>query len=166
MARTAARAVVMDLPVTAPMRQPRSCNWRPSARPTRPAPTMDKVSDICCVSITCLAIFALRTFSFCTISGLHVFGLIASLWVVQGIRAGIGMSRLPWLRDAHPFGFSGCAFAFHYLCGTGRSGKAPRGPGDAARIRIIRVLRSSPSMTVRRTRLPQFCANSNAQTRT
>jgi glycosyltransferase involved in cell wall biosynthesis len=32
-----------------------------------------------------------------------VFGLIASLWVVQGIRAGIGMSSLPWLSDATPF---------------------------------------------------------------
>ena len=31
-----------------------------------------------------------------------IFGLIASLWVVQGIRAGIGMSRLPWLSDATP----------------------------------------------------------------
>lgn len=29
-----------------------------------------------------------------------LFGLIASLWIVQGIRAGIGMSRLPWLSDA------------------------------------------------------------------
>ncbi|MBZ5660830.1 MAG: glycosyltransferase family 2 protein [Acidobacteriia bacterium] len=33
-----------------------------------------------------------------------LFGLIASLWVVQGVRAGFGMSRLPWLRDAHPSG--------------------------------------------------------------
>ena len=31
-----------------------------------------------------------------------LFGLIASLWVVQGIRAGFGMSRLPWLRDSTP----------------------------------------------------------------
>jgi GT2 family glycosyltransferase len=31
-----------------------------------------------------------------------IFGLIASLWVVQGVRAGYGMSRLPWLRDAEP----------------------------------------------------------------
>ena len=28
------------------------------------------------------------------------FGLIASLWVIQGIRAGVGMARLPWLSDA------------------------------------------------------------------
>jgi glycosyltransferase involved in cell wall biosynthesis len=26
-----------------------------------------------------------------------LFGLIASVWIVQGIRAGIGMARLPWL---------------------------------------------------------------------
>ena len=26
--------------------------------------------------------------------------MIASLWIVQGVRAGFGMSRLPWLRDA------------------------------------------------------------------
>src|ERR1700736_3830157 len=31
-----------------------------------------------------------------------LFGLIASLWIVQGIRAGIGMARLPWLSDAPP----------------------------------------------------------------
>ena len=31
------------------------------------------------------------------------FGLIASLWAVQGIRAGIGMSRLPWLSEVTPF---------------------------------------------------------------
>jgi GT2 family glycosyltransferase len=29
-----------------------------------------------------------------------LFGLIACLWVVQGIRAGVGMARLPWLSDA------------------------------------------------------------------
>jgi glycosyltransferase involved in cell wall biosynthesis len=29
-----------------------------------------------------------------------LFGLIASLWLVQGIRAGVGMARLPWLSDA------------------------------------------------------------------
>jgi hypothetical protein len=38
-------------------------------------------------------------------STLHIFwtvlfGLIASLWIVQGTRAGIGMARLPWLSDA------------------------------------------------------------------
>jgi glycosyltransferase involved in cell wall biosynthesis len=31
-----------------------------------------------------------------------IFGLIALLWIVQGIRAGVGMSRLPWLSDATP----------------------------------------------------------------
>ncbi len=31
-----------------------------------------------------------------------LFGLIASLWVVQGTRAGIGMARLPSLSDAPP----------------------------------------------------------------
>ncbi len=30
------------------------------------------------------------------------FGLIASLWIVQGLRAGFGMARLPWLSDATP----------------------------------------------------------------
>jgi len=29
-----------------------------------------------------------------------LFGLIASLWIIQGIRAGVGMARLPWLSDA------------------------------------------------------------------
>jgi hypothetical protein len=31
-----------------------------------------------------------------------VFGLVASLWVIQGIRASIGMARLPWLSDVSP----------------------------------------------------------------
>ncbi|MGH9592893.1 MAG: glycosyltransferase, partial [Bryobacteraceae bacterium] len=31
-----------------------------------------------------------------------LFGLIAALWIVQGIRAGTGMSRLPWLSAATP----------------------------------------------------------------
>jgi glycosyltransferase involved in cell wall biosynthesis len=31
-----------------------------------------------------------------------LFGLIASLWVIQGIRAGFGMARLPWLSDVPP----------------------------------------------------------------
>jgi len=29
-----------------------------------------------------------------------LFGLIASLWIIQGVRAGFGMARLPWLSDA------------------------------------------------------------------
>src|SRR5712692_9431945 len=55
MARTAARAVGIDCVATTPTRQPRSCKQRPSAFPTRPAPTMDNVSDIYCVSIQCPA---------------------------------------------------------------------------------------------------------------
>ena len=31
-----------------------------------------------------------------------LFSLIAFLWIVQGIRAGIGMARLPWLSDVTP----------------------------------------------------------------
>ena len=31
-----------------------------------------------------------------------LFSLIAFLWIVQGIRAAIGMSRLPWLSDVTP----------------------------------------------------------------
>jgi GT2 family glycosyltransferase len=31
-----------------------------------------------------------------------LFGLIASLWIIQGIRASIGMTRLPWLSDVAP----------------------------------------------------------------
>jgi glycosyltransferase involved in cell wall biosynthesis len=33
-----------------------------------------------------------------------LFSLIASLWIVQGIRAGFGMARLPWLSDVTPIG--------------------------------------------------------------
>ena len=36
-----------------------------------------------------------------------LFGLIASLWVIQGIRAGIGMARLPWLSDVSPLPSTG-----------------------------------------------------------
>jgi GT2 family glycosyltransferase len=36
-----------------------------------------------------------------------LFGLIATLWVVQGIRAGIGMARLPWLSDTPPWSSDG-----------------------------------------------------------
>src|ERR1700720_2260905 len=35
------------------------------------------------------------------------FGLIASLWVIQGIRAGFGMARLPWLSDAPALSLDG-----------------------------------------------------------
>ena len=31
-----------------------------------------------------------------------LFGLIASLWIIQGIRTSVGMARLPWLADAPP----------------------------------------------------------------
>ena len=31
-----------------------------------------------------------------------LFSLIAFLWIVQGIRAGVGMARLPWLSDVTP----------------------------------------------------------------
>lgn len=31
-----------------------------------------------------------------------LFSLIAFLWIIQGIRAGLGMARLPWLSDAAP----------------------------------------------------------------
>ena len=36
-----------------------------------------------------------------------LFGLIASLWIVQGIRAGVGMARLPWLSDISPVSSGG-----------------------------------------------------------
>ena len=35
-----------------------------------------------------------------------MFGSIASLWVIQGIRASAGMARLPWLSDASPLSSS------------------------------------------------------------
>jgi glycosyltransferase involved in cell wall biosynthesis len=36
-----------------------------------------------------------------------LFGLIASLWLVQGVRAGFGMAGLPWLSDAAPIASEG-----------------------------------------------------------
>ena len=117
MTRTAARAVV-SASVTTPMRHPSSCKRRPSDLPTRPAPTMDNVSDICCVSISCPAIFALAENSNLHIFWIAVFGLIASLWVIQGIRASVGMARLPWLSDALHC-LPGCAVHFGDFCRAG-----------------------------------------------
>ena len=31
-----------------------------------------------------------------------LFGIVASLWIVQGFRASLGMARLPWLSDTSP----------------------------------------------------------------
>ena len=115
-ARTAARAVEMDRPVTPPTRQPSSCKRRPRARPTRPAPTMDTVSDIRCVSILYAAVdpaadnLTLHTF------WIVLFSLIASLWIVQGIRAGIGMARLPWLSDVPPIASEDAPPVSDYFC--------------------------------------------------
>src|SRR5579863_2569775 len=104
-ARTAMRAEETDRAVTLPMRHPSSCRRRPSARPTRPAPTMDTVSDIRCVSILEAATNrAADTLHLHTIF-IVLFSLIAFVWIVQGIRAGIGMSRLPWLSDVAPIAF-------------------------------------------------------------
>ena len=36
-----------------------------------------------------------------------LFSVIAFLWIVQGIRAGLGMSRLPWLSDVTPIASDG-----------------------------------------------------------
>src|SRR6266853_1597624 len=55
MSRTAARPVGIERVTTRPICHPRLCKQRPSALPTRPAPTMDNVSDIYCVSIQCPA---------------------------------------------------------------------------------------------------------------
>jgi hypothetical protein len=69
---------------------------------------MDNVSGILCVSITSSAAFALnKNGPHGKILTLHLFGtvffgLIAALWIVQGMRAGFGMSRLPWLSAAPP----------------------------------------------------------------
>ena len=73
---------------------------------------MDNVSDIYCVSIQCPAIFTVYKIGHAENSTLHIFwivlfGLIASLWVIQGIRAGFGMARLPWLSDAPPLSLDG-----------------------------------------------------------
>jgi len=38
------------------------------------------------------------------------FGLIASLWLIQGVRAAFGMSSLPWLSDATPLSSSDAPF--------------------------------------------------------
>ena len=101
-----------------PMRQPRPCNWRPSARPTRPAPTMDNVSDIRCVSITVWHLAGCGQFNFAHFLDCTIWS-DRCLWIVQGIRAGIGMARLPWLSDAPPIASMDVPFRFHYLCRAG-----------------------------------------------
>jgi hypothetical protein len=44
--------------------------------------------------------FDLAEYSILHIFWIVLFGLIASLWLIQGVRAGVGMARLPWLSDA------------------------------------------------------------------
>jgi glycosyltransferase involved in cell wall biosynthesis len=41
------------------------------------------------------------------IAWIGLFALIATLWIIQGIRAGVGMARLPWLSDAPPLSLDG-----------------------------------------------------------
>jgi GT2 family glycosyltransferase len=41
------------------------------------------------------------------IAWIVLFGLIASLWIIQGIRAGVGMAGLPWLSDAPALSLDG-----------------------------------------------------------
>jgi hypothetical protein len=39
-----------------------------------------------------------------------LFGFIAFLWIIQAVRAGFGMARLPWLSDASPIESQGAPF--------------------------------------------------------
>ncbi len=53
------------------------------------------------------------------------FGLIASLWIIQGIRAGLGMSRLPWLRDTTPLSISNAPFVSVIFAARDEAKKLP-----------------------------------------
>src|SRR5258708_5621965 len=69
----------------------------PSARPTRPAPTMEIPYFIAMLGyrVDCHEHQSMH------ILGLIFFGTIAFFWLSHGLRVAIGAARLPWLRD-HP----------------------------------------------------------------
>src|ERR1700686_3838671 len=80
-------------------------NSAPAPSPHAPLPRwiMSPTSAVLAYSVRLSSPY--RKFGLAEYSTLHtlwilLFGLIASLWVIQGIRAGVGMARLPWLSDA------------------------------------------------------------------
>jgi hypothetical protein len=55
-----------------------------------------------------------------------LFGLVATLWIVQGFRAGIGMARLPWLSDAPPLPSGGAPLVSVIFAARDEAEKLPR----------------------------------------
>ena len=54
-----------------------------------------------------------------------MFGLIASLWVIQGIRASVGMARLPWLSEAAPLSSNDAPFVSVIFAARDEAEKLP-----------------------------------------
>jgi glycosyltransferase involved in cell wall biosynthesis len=54
-----------------------------------------------------------------------LFSLIAFLWIVQGIRAGIGMARLPWLSDVTPIAAESAPFVSIIFAARDEAEKLP-----------------------------------------
>src|SRR6266404_1200909 len=70
----------------------------PSARPTRPAPTMEIPYFIAMLGyrVDCHEHQSMHIF------GLIFFGAIAFFWLSHGLQVAIGSAQLPWLRDSPP----------------------------------------------------------------
>ncbi len=58
-----------------------------------------------------------------------LFSLVASLWLVQGIRAGFGMSRLPWLSDVTPIASTDAPFVSIIFAARDEAEKLPAAIG-------------------------------------
>src|SRR5258708_24793676 len=80
------------------MAHPLCCRRWPSARPTRPAPTMEIPYFIAMLGyrVDCHEHQSMHIF------GLIFFGMIAFFWLSHGLRVAIGAAQLPWLRDHSP----------------------------------------------------------------
>src|ERR1700741_3011434 len=102
--RPALFALASERAATTFTRQPVSRNLRPSALPTRPAPTMARLLVIHVrIPRGCLTTpIGMRFFE------ILFFGLIAFFWFTHGLRVAYGAVRLPWLRDYAPAADADC----------------------------------------------------------
>ncbi len=54
-----------------------------------------------------------------------LFSLIAFLWIIQGVRAGFGMARLPWLSDVTPIASQDAPFVSIIFAARDEAEKLP-----------------------------------------
>src|SRR5262249_29974498 len=91
-------AVVSERVATTRVLQPRSCNARPSARPTRPAPTMARLfGSHARIPCGCHSnSIPMHPF------WVPLFAIPAFFWTTYGLKVAYGASRLPCLKDYAP----------------------------------------------------------------